>query len=124
MTVIRYLHVVAATVWVGGLIVLATLVPAIRQVTEERSVIRAVAQRFGVVSWIALGTLVLTGGVLATQYWSRTLVIKIGLVLLVAILAAGHSVMASEQSPRTRGMIQGLILVVSLVILWVAVVVL
>ena len=120
MSGVFYLHLLGATVWIGGLIVLGGLVPAVRQATDDREVIKAMARRFGVISWSALGLLVLTGGYMAVDFWSQTLAIKIGLVLLVAMLAGWHSIAGSQQSPRTRGMIQGAILVVSLVILWVA----
>ncbi len=43
------------------------LVPAVRKATDDRAVIQAMARRFGVISWIALGVLVVTGGVLATD---------------------------------------------------------
>ena len=79
------------------------------------------ARRFGVISWIALALLVVTGGVLAIDKWSQTLIIKIGLVLVVTMLAAWHSVMGREQSPKTRGATQGVILLLSLLILWAAI---
>ena len=120
MRIVFYLHLLGATVWVGGLIVLAGLVPAARQAGAERPVIQAMARRFGVISWTALGLLVLTGTIMALDRWSQSLILKIGLVLAVAMLAAWHSVMAGDQSPRARGIIQGLILVLSLVIVWVA----
>lgn len=121
MSFVFYTHLLAATVWVGGLIVMAGLVPAIRGVTDDRSVIQAMARRFGVISWVALGVLVLTGAVLAMDNWSQTLIVKTGLVLLVAMIAAWHSVMGNAQSARTRGATQGVILVLSLLILWAAI---
>jgi len=121
MTVFFYLHLLGATVWIGGLIVMGGLVPAVREVTDDRSVIQAMARRFGVISWVAMGVLVLTGGILAIDNWSQTLIIKIGLVFIVTMLAAWHSVMGGAQSARTRGLIQGVILILSLLILWAAI---
>ncbi len=103
--------------WIGGLIVMGGLVPAVRKATDDRTVIQAMARRFGVISWIALSLLVVTGGVLATDNWSQTLILKVGLVLIVAMLAAWHSVMGSDQSPKTRGATQAVILLLSLLIL-------
>ena len=88
MTVVFYFHLLGATVWIGGLIVMGALVPVVRKATDDRAVIQAMARRFGVVSWIALAVLVVTGGVLAIDHWSQTLIIKVGLVLIVAMLAA------------------------------------
>ncbi len=121
MRVVFYFHLLAATVWVGGLIVLAGLVPAVRRVTDDREVLRAIARRFSVLSWTALGVLVLTGVI---QILDRTLtgvlLAKIGLVLVSAMLAAWHTVAAKEQSAAVRGTIQGIILVLALVIVALA----
>ena len=121
MKVIFYVHLLSATVWVGGLIVLGGLVPAVRSATDDRSVIRAMARRFGVISWIALGLLALTGTLMVfDRVWTGTLIAKIGLVMLSALLAVWHTVAARDQSPAVRGAIQGVILILALVILALA----
>ncbi|MEE9533114.1 MAG: hypothetical protein V3W06_01745 [Acidimicrobiia bacterium] len=121
MRFIFYIHLLSATVWVGGLVVLGGLVPAVRKVTNDRSVIQALAKRFGVMSWTALGLLVLTGTLMVfDRVWTGTLITKIGLVMLSALLAVWHTMAAREQSPAVRGAIQGVILILALVILWLA----
>lgn len=122
MNIVYYLHLLGATVWVGGLIVLAGLVPAVRRVTEDRAVLRAMARRFGVISWSALGLQVVTGLMMALDRfpWSPALNWKVGLVMISALLAGWHTAMASEQSPRVRGAIQGTILILALAILALA----
>jgi putative copper export protein len=118
---IFYIHLLSATVWVGGLVVLGGLVPAVRKTTDDRSVIQAIAKRFGVMSWTALGLLVLTGTLMVfDRVWTGTLITKIGLVMLSALLAVWHTMAAREQSPAIRGAIQGVILILALVILWLA----
>jgi uncharacterized membrane protein len=123
MTYLLYIHVVAATVWVGGLIVMAGLVPAVRNVTEDRTVIRAIAQRFGVLSWTALGLLMLTGIAMLLIGFdlTTTLTTKIGMVFVAAALAAWHIVSARHQTPRRRGMVQATILLLALVIVGLAI---
>lgn len=122
MDVLLYLHILGAAVWVGGLIVVGALVPVIRDATEGSEVVRAVARRFGVVSWIALAVQVTTGSLmLFDRVWSTTLTVKIGLVIVSAILAAWHSVFARQQTPAVRGGIQGMILLLALVIVWLAI---
>lgn len=118
MTFLLYIHVVAATVWVGGLIVMAGLVPAVREVTDDRTVIRAIAQRFGVLSWSALGILVITGVAMLLIGFnlSTALTAKIGLVFAAAAMAAWHMVSARHQTPRRRAMTQATILLLALVI--------
>ncbi|MEX1038770.1 MAG: hypothetical protein WDZ96_07950 [Acidimicrobiia bacterium] len=123
MTYLLYIHLVAATVWVGGLILMAGIVPAVRNATDDRTVIQAVAKRFGVISWTALAVLVVTGitMIMIGFNLSTTLTTKIGLVIVSAALAAWHTVSARHQTPRTRGLIQATILVLALVILGLAI---
>lgn len=53
------LHLLAATIWVGGQLTLAGLVPVLRPFGPE--VTRAAARRYNVVAWSAFAVLVLTG---------------------------------------------------------------
>jgi putative copper export protein len=87
-------HVLAATVWIGGQIVLAALVPALR--AYGRDVVRATARRFTLVAWPAYGVLVATGvgNVVATGLgdgaYRSTLVVKIVLVAVSGLAAYLH----------------------------------
>lgn len=101
---------------------MAGLVPAVREVTDDRTVIRAMARRFGAISWISLGILVVTGvAMLMVDFEFPTiLVVKVGLVILATGLAAWHSVSGAMHSPRLRGMTQGLILLLGLIIVALA----
>jgi putative copper export protein len=58
-TVRLFLHVLAATVWVGGQLTLAALVPTLRAVGVEAP--KAAARRFNLVAWPAFAVLVATG---------------------------------------------------------------
>jgi len=58
-TIRLFLHVLAATVWVGGQLTLAALVPALRRFGAE--VPRAAARRFNQVAWVAFVVLIATG---------------------------------------------------------------
>lgn len=123
MTQLLYIHLVAATVWVGGLILMAGIVPAVRGAPDDRTVIQAIARRFGVISWTALAVLVVTGLTMIMIGFglSTTLTTKIGLVIVSAGLAAWHAIYARSQRPRTRGMVQATILVLALVIVGLAI---
>jgi putative copper export protein len=90
------LHVLAATVWVGGQLVLAGLVPVLRPFGPEAT--RAAARRFNVVAWSAMAVLVATGvwnlaaihvGDASTEYLV-TLFVKLLAVGLSAAGAALH----------------------------------
>lgn len=54
-----FLHVLAATVWVGGQLTLAALVPALRAAGAD--VPRAAARAFNRVAWPAFAVLIITG---------------------------------------------------------------
>jgi uncharacterized membrane protein len=111
---IRWLHVLAMALFVGGQLVLViAVVPALRE--EQRPALRAVARRFGWASLGALAVLIATGSALASHdhLWdSRTLQVKLGLVALAGALIAWHI-----RRPE-RHAIEGAVFVVSLAIVW------
>jgi putative copper export protein len=93
-----FLHVLAASVWVGGQFALAGIVPTLRRVSPEAT--RAVARAFARVAWPAYAVVVLTGlwniaevhvGDTSTEY-QVTLMIKITLAILSGVFAAVHAV--------------------------------
>ena len=59
--VLLWIHIVAASVWVGGLITLGALVTALRRGGAGRPLLQAMARRFGTVSWTAMVVAVATG---------------------------------------------------------------
>ena len=95
-TVRLFLHVLAATVWVGGQITLAALVPALRRAGAD--IPRAAARRFGEIAWPAFGVLVITGiwNVIAVRSqingsYETTLVVKLVVVAVSGVTAALHA---------------------------------
>lgn len=54
-----FLHVLSASIWVGGQLVLAGLVPTVRRFGEDAP--RQVARAFNRIAWPAYGVAVLTG---------------------------------------------------------------
>ena len=122
MQFVKWVHLVAAATWVGGLITLGALVATLRANGVERSLLQAVARQFGRVSWIAMGLAVLTGGWMAIDFIGRpALAVKMGLVAVTAGLAAWHQFAAKNQTPKMRGILQGLILLSSLAVVGAAV---
>ena len=87
-TVRLFLHVLAATVWVGGQLTLAGLVPGLRAISPDAP--RTVARRFNAIAWPAYGVLVATGiwNILALKpSWSS----EYGTTLLVKLVVVGVS---------------------------------
>lgn len=125
LLVLRWLHLVAAATWTGGLIVLAALVLALRRAGAERSLLQATARQFGKVSWVAMAIALGTGIAQVELYgWPWTyprLHTKLGLVGLTVALALYHQRTASKSSPAARGIVQLLILLSSLAVFGAAV---
>jgi putative copper export protein len=119
-TIRLFLHVLAATVWVGGQIVLAALVPAARRAGGPETT-RAVARRFQVVAWPAFAVLVATGvwNLAAVHVGDRSgsyqlrLVVKLVLVLVSGLGALGHTLLARTR-PALGGALAGLALLAAL----------
>src|SRR5262249_50795824 len=95
-TIRLFRPILAATVWVGGQITLAALVPVLRRLGAE--IPRAAARRFNQVAWPAFGVLILTGiwNVAAVRSkvsgsYETTLIIKIAVVAVSGVAAALHA---------------------------------
>ncbi len=118
--VVRWFHLIAASVWVGGLITLGALVAAVRQAGADRAILRAMAQQFGRLSWTAMGVAVVTGVIqigsrdLGNNDYAVKLLVKLTLVGLAAGLTLFHQLTAKTASPAARGIVQALIMLASL----------
>jgi hypothetical protein len=95
-TVRLFLQVLAATVWVGGQLTLAALVPTLRRFGADLP--KAAARQFSRVAWPAFGVLIVTGvwNVVAerdkvTGEYRTTLVVKIVVVAVSGATAALHA---------------------------------
>jgi putative copper export protein len=112
-TVRLFLHVLAATVWVGGQLTLAALVPALRRLGT--GIPRAAARRFNQVAWPAFGVLVLTGvwniAAVRSQIhgsYETTLMVKLIVVASSGITAALHARARTPAGLAVFGALTGL----------------
>ena len=104
------LHVLAATVWVGGQFVVAGLLPTVRRLGDGAP--RQIAQAFGRLSWPAYWLLVATGfwnyaaidHAHATSSWNMVFGIK---MLLVALAGVGTLMHTRASAPKSRGIFAG-----------------
>ncbi len=113
-TIRLFLHVLAATVWVGGQLTLAGLVPGLRTVSTDAP--RIAARNFNRLAWPAFGVLVVTGVwniVELEPTWDsdygRTLVVKIAVVAVSGLTALAHA----RSRSRTRLAVFGALTAVS-----------
>lgn len=117
-SLVRFLHVTAAMVWVGGQLLLSAVVlPTLRAQLEPQvrgPLVRATARRFGTLANTVLLPLLLATG-LALAYhrgvtlgtfnrpgYGRLLGIKLTLVVVSIVLAALHGVVATRDPRRAR----------------------
>lgn len=108
-TVRLFVHVLAASVWVGGQLVLAGLVPTVRKVAPDAT--RPVAQAFSRVAWPAFVIAVVTGlwslvevDVADTSSsYQVTVMVKIVVVAISATAAFAHQVGSSTAAKAIGG---------------------
>jgi putative copper export protein len=118
-TIRLFLHVVAATVWVGGQLTLAGLVPGLRQVSPTAP--RTVARRFNQIAWPAYAVLIATGvwNIVAVHAtWSgeygTTLIVKLVVVGIAGVSAAAHAVSHSKAGLAVWGAVSGMTAIAAL----------
>jgi putative copper export protein len=107
-TVRLFLHVLGATVWVGGQLTLAALVPTVRGLGDGAAA--TVARRFDRVAWPAFALLIITGiwnlaeidVVDTSTEYQVTLAVK-----LLAVAASGIGAALHRGSKSTLGLALG-----------------
>ncbi len=115
MIVLAWVHVLAAMIWLGGMVFLSVvLMPVFRRGTfgaDRRILFQALARRFRIVAWIMIGILVLSGPLLISsrtgtleepEAWRSVLHLKLWLVAGLVLLTAVHDVWLGPLVGRLR----------------------
>jgi putative copper export protein len=112
-TIRLFLHVLATTIWVGGQLTLAALVPALRRLGAQVTV--SAARRFSRIAWPAFAVLIATGvwNVVAEAdkdhgRYRTTLVVKLVAVALSGATAFLHSRARGTVALAVYGALAGL----------------
>ena len=114
-TVRLFLHVLAATIWVGGQLTLAALVPVLRRFGADA--LGPAARRFNQVAWAAFAVLVVTGiwNIVAVRSqishsasYRTTLIVKLAVVVVSGVTAALHVRSRTARSRAVFGALTGL----------------
>lgn len=119
-TIRLFLHVLGATVWVGGQVALAGVVPVVRRFGGIEAA-RAVARRFELIAWPAFAVLVGTGvwNLFAVNVadqsggYRTTLFVKLILVAVSGTAALGH-ILVVRSRPALGGILAALALLAAL----------
>jgi putative copper export protein len=111
-TIRLFLHILAATIWVGGQLTLAALVPALRGLGVQ--VTRVAARRFNQVAWPAFAVLVATGvwNIIAESdkdhgQYRTTLIVKLVVVAVSGLAAFLHTRARSTAALAAFGALAG-----------------
>jgi putative copper export protein len=111
-TIRLFLHVLAATIWVGGQLTLAGLVPGLRRVAPDAP--RMVARQFNQIAWPAFAVLVATGlwnivaiGPRWSSPYGTTLIVKLGIVAASGVSAFLHLRARSRTALAVFGALSG-----------------
>ena len=108
-----FLHVIGATIWVGGQLVLAALVPVLK--AKDSSLPKIVAQKFNKIAWPAFFLLIATGlwnladipeG--SPKSYHAVLGVKMLIVALSGVAALMHVRAKSSKALALWGAISGL----------------
>ena len=114
LTALRIVHLLSATVWVGGTVALVFVgVPAVRKLEGEAraTAMRALGRRWRPLGWSAMGVAILSGlwltelhggfhrAALSTDF-DRTLILKSALVVLLCIGALLHDYVLGPRLQR------------------------
>jgi uncharacterized membrane protein len=111
--VILWMHVMAAVVWIGGMVFLSTVaVPVLKPRSSglvQADLFLAMARRFRLIVWMAIATLLTTGPVLLflrglsllePAQWPGALSLKLSLVALLLILTGAHDLLIGPRVAR------------------------
>jgi putative copper export protein len=108
-----FLHVIGATIWVGGQLVFAALVPVLKK--KDAGLPKLVAHQFNKIAWPAYGLLLITGmwnmASLPKEVpsnYSAFLGIKMVVVIFSAVAAILHSRAKSTKGMAMWGALSGL----------------
>ncbi|TAK21852.1 MAG: copper resistance protein CopD [Chloroflexota bacterium] len=113
------LHILAAMVWIGGMLFLAlVIVPATRGLPprERARFFDIVGRRFRFVGWISVGVLIVTGtlnaglrgitwdviasGAIVSSSYGQTLLAKLAVVAVMLVVTAQHDFVVGPASTR------------------------
>lgn len=108
-----FLHVIGATIWVGGQLVFAVLVPVLK--AKDAALPKLVAKQFNKIAWPAFGLLILTGfwnmaslSKDVPSSYNTAIAIKMSVVTLSGVAAYLHARAKSTKGMALWGAASGL----------------
>ncbi len=119
------IHLISASVWLGGMILMGTFVPVVRKHDESGVTLKALANKFGQIGWVAYFLGLFSGMSMYFISWSSSSMneyfnYKMILFASTGLLTYLHSKLPNL-APKFKGMIQGMILITTLGVFYFAI---
>ncbi len=114
--ILKFIHVVGLSVWLGSMVTWAVFAPRMNKYDPTRNTTGVLRISFSKISWISYIITVISGvGILLTASdsaanWN----LEIGVLLLAGVIIAFHS-FATNMSAALRGAVNGVMLLLALV---------
>ena len=114
--ILKFIHVVGLSVWLGSMVTWAVFAPRMNKYDPTRNTTGVLRVSFSKISWISYIITVISGvGILYTASdsaanWN----LEIGVLLLAGVIIAFHS-FATNMSAALRGAVNGVMLLLALV---------
>ena len=114
------IHVLAATIWVGGQLTVAGLLPTLRKLGEGAP--KAVARAFAQLQWPAFFVLILTGiwSVSAAGHqssaWSAVLGAKVAIVVIAGVAVIAHTRSKTKSGVAIYGALSAVCSIVAVIL--------
>lgn len=119
-TLVLTLHVLAATVWVGGQLVLAVVVPVVRRGAPD--LLPAVGRAYARLAWPAFGILLVTGGYNVSRLEDPGRGLLAAKLALVVVSGVGAFVHQRADRPQLKGAAAGVGLLAGIAVVLLGVV--
>ena len=119
--VVRFVHLLSASVWVGGMVAMTSVLPGMLAAGFHGSEVRGVARRFSTITFPAMviaaatGIWKITGG--GTEV-TTTITAKLALTTFAVLLALWHARASGLRTPaRALTFIRGLLLLTGIALI-------
>ena len=104
--ILKFTHLIGSSIWLGGMILMGAFVPTVRKLDASGTIIKALANRFGQVGWVAYFIAIFSGIGMFLYGWSFGMLnsyfhIKFGLIVVTGVLTYVHS-KASNLEPKFK----------------------
>jgi putative copper export protein len=118
---LHYTHILGLALWLGSMVTWALFAPKLAKIDSSRKTTNSLRPTFSNISWISYSIALLSGIAIifiTDDSWS-TWGVEVGLFVLAGLVIFMHSYIPNL-SPAIRGMINGTMLFIGMVVVFLA----